>query len=804
MIIRVEVWFRWLRRSLSRSHWFTKLLRLPVSKGSGIRSGLIMIQIDGLSQPQLQQALKRGKMPFLQRLLKREHYKLQAHYSGLPATTPAVQAELFYGIKTAVPAFSFRDHQSGEIVRMLQPDAAAKVEQRLQQQSEAALLKGGSAYSDIYTGGAAESHFCSATMGWGAALRAANPLVLLGLFVSNLYSALRIVGLFFLELGLAIVDFCRGLIKGQDFFSELKFIPARVAVSIVLRELCVIGGKMDIARGLPVVHLNLLGYDEQSHRRGPSSLFAHWTLKGIDDSIARLWRAAHRSQWRSYQVWIYSDHGQAKVTPYHLLQGYPLQQAVDQSFEKLTSRSTVNKRKVTASVQTQRARLLGGKNLQQWFSVTNGHDPLAPDNGIKVAAQGPVGHIYVKAPLPDSERRLLAAELATSHKVPLVLTVAGPDRVLAATAEGNFYLPDDKAAIFGADHPFLDAVSEDTVRLCQHPDAGDLVIMGWRKGVKAQSFANENGAHAGATPAETHGFALLPEDLALANTTYGYLRPSDIYHAALQQLGRAETKPAGRVAGSTERCDLLRVMTYNVHSCIGLDGKLDVGRIARVIALANPDVVVLQELDVGRGRTEGLDQAQLIAKQLEMEFHFHPAMHLEEEKYGDAILTHLPLTLVKAGALPGLADKPKLEPRGAIWATVELHGQQINIINTHLGLQPRERLAQIDALLSEQWLGHPDCKGPVIFCGDLNAQPGSEVCRRLGLNLTDAQTLLEGHRPRGTFPSRFAAIRIDHIYVSEAVEVTAVEIPGSLQAKMASDHLPLLVELAIPRPPATA
>ncbi len=800
MISRVEVWFRWVRRSLSRSHWLTRLLQLPVSQGSGVRPGLIMIQIDGLSQPQLEQALQRGRMPFLRRLLQREHYKLRVHYSGLPATTPAVQAELFYGVKTAVPAFSFRDKQTGEMVRMLQPDTAAKVEASLNEQSAEPLLKDGSAYSNIYTGGAAESHFCAASMGWGAAFRAANPLVLLVLILSNLYSVIRTIGLFLLELGLALVDFCRGMIKGQDFFSELKFIPARVAVSIVLRELCVIGGKIDISRGVPVLHINLLGYDEQSHRRGPSSLFAHWTLKGIDDSIARLWRASHRSQWRSYQLWLYSDHGQAKVTPYHQLLGYPLQQAVAQSFAKLTSQPAGLRYRVTGSVQTQRARLLGGSKVQRMVPVRDNDDNTAVDNDIQVAAQGPVGHIYSGAPLNEADSRFIATELAVGHKVPLVLAVEGLDRLRATTAEGDFYLPADKATIFGADHPFLESISEDILRLCQHANAGDLVIMGWCKGVAAQSFADENGAHAGATPDETHGFALLPEDVTVTTAQHRYLRPTDIYHAALQYLGRAPRPSAVRAVGPQPHSDSLRVMTYNVHSCIGLDGKVDVERIARVIAQASPDVVVLQELDVGRDRSLGLDQAQLIARYLEMEFHFHPAMHLEEEKYGDAILTHLPLKLIKAGSLPGLADKPKLEPRGAIWATVELQGQQINIINTHLGLQPRERLAQIDALLAAEWLGHPDCKGPVVFCGDLNAQPASEVCRRIGRTMTDAQTLLDGHRPRGTFPSRFAAIRIDHIYVSQGVEVSAVEIPGSTQAKIASDHLPLLIQLAISRP----
>jgi endonuclease/exonuclease/phosphatase family metal-dependent hydrolase len=82
-----------------------------------------------------------------------------------------------------------------------------------------------------------------------------------------------------------------------------------------------------------------------------------------------------------------------------------------------------------------------------------------------------------------------------------------------------------------------------------------------------------------------------------------------------------------------------------------------------------------------------------------MEFHFHPTLHLEEERYGDAILTHLPQRLVKAGALPGLAGKPHLEPRGALWVTIELHGKEIQIINTHLGLFPRERMAKREAVL---------------------------------------------------------------------------------------------------------
>ena len=77
-----------------------------------------------------------------------------------------------------------------------------------------------------------------------------------------------------------------------------------------------------------------------------------------------------------------------------------------------------------------------------------------------------------------------------------------------------------------------------------------------------------------------------------------------------------------------------RLLTYNVHRCVGVDRQLDVGRIAAVIAEHAPDVVCLQELDVGRARTGHVDQAEAIADSLAMTFHFHAAMKVESEQYG--------------------------------------------------------------------------------------------------------------------------------------------------------------------------
>jgi endonuclease/exonuclease/phosphatase family metal-dependent hydrolase len=358
-------------------------------------------------------------------------------------------------------------------------------------------------------------------------------------------------------------------------------------------------------------------------------------------------------------------------------------------------------------------------------------------------------------------------------------------------------LPLQNAEILGTDHPFLEETTRDLIALCHHRDAGDFILCGWRAGVTPCSFAIENGAHGGAGPEETSAFALLPGDIPLPVAGNTCLRAVDLRHAALHFLGRTEHKAPKRQKRS-DTAGILRVMTYNVHSCIGMDGKLAPERIARVIAHYAPDVVALQELDVGRARTEGMDQAHLIARYLEMDFHFHPAMHIEEERYGDAILTHLPMRLVKAGALPGLPDKPWLEPRGALWVAIKLDGIEHQVMNTHLGLLPRERRVQAEALLGPDWLGHPECRGPVVLCGDFNALPSSPVCRRLRTRLHDAQIELDNHRPRRTFSGRFPMARIDHVFVDPATDVLDIEVPDTELARVASDHLPLIAELRFP------
>jgi endonuclease/exonuclease/phosphatase family metal-dependent hydrolase len=239
---------------------------------------------------------------------------------------------------------------------------------------------------------------------------------------------------------------------------------------------------------------------------------------------------------------------------------------------------------------------------------------------------------------------------------------------------------------------------------------------------------------------------------------------------------------------------VVRLLTYNVHRCVGVDGRLDVARVAEVIAAQSPDIVALQEVDVGRARTGGVDQAAHLAQRLGMAFHFHANVKVESELYGDALLTVRPERLVKAGPLPGDPRFPRLEPRGALWVAVDIDGAELQVINTHLGLIPREQRAQASALAGPEWLHDERRVDPLVLVGDFNATPLAAAYRVLASSLTDARRLAPFARALPTFPSRMPILAIDHVFVSAGIRIQSVRTALDPLTRIASDHVPLVVD----------
>jgi endonuclease/exonuclease/phosphatase family metal-dependent hydrolase/glycosyltransferase involved in cell wall biosynthesis len=789
-------WLLRLRRWLSQWEWTVGLLGLSKSEEANTEPGLVMIQIDGFSLKEFKSTLEKGEMPFLSSLLNKEGYQTHPLFAGLPSSTPSVQGELFYGVKQIVPAFSFWDPPSSKIFRLFDGEDAIEIERRLAAHHNPPLLEGGSSYSNVYRGGAKEAHFCASVLGWQHLWKDVNPFNFCLFVLTHFMKFLRILFLMALEFLLSIIDFLYGLFKKQNFKKELTFIPLRVSICILLRELITLGAKIDIARGLPIIHMNFLGYDEQAHHRGPSSFLAHWSLKGIDNAIKKIYHKALRSSRRNYDVWIYSDHGQEEVISYPMKYGRPVQEAITEVFKDLNPKANVYSQQEQRGIQAQRVQYMGVRWFKKFLPIDDLVRDLAEEK-IIVTTIGPTGNIYIHEKLSDGQKRQFAQELVRTAKIPIVVTPEGEDKARVWNAQGEFLLPDDGEKVFDESHPFYRQVIDDLIRLCRHPAGGTFTFLGWQKNGPLISFPIERGAHGGVGPLETQGFTLLPSDIVKAKERRPYLRPIDLRQLALRFLNRHELPPEFPfiLTPPFKKPETIRIMTYNVHSCIGMDGKISVERIARVIGRHEPDIVALQELDLQRPRTKGIDQPHRIAKQLEMLYHFHPLIRVAEEQYGTAILSRYPMELIRAGRLPSLFKNPRWEARGVIWTAISIGDIELQFINTHLSFFPPEGVKQAKTLLGKEWIGHSACAKPLVLCGDFNALPNSFLCRQMKGPLCDAVSSAEKVSSKATWFSHYPVGRLDHVFLSPGIKVKNVEVSRTGMDKIASDHLPLIVDI---------
>lgn len=231
-------------------------------------------------------------------------------------------------------------------------------------------------------------------------------------------------------------------------------------------------------------------------------------------------------------------------------------------------------------------------------------------------------------------------------------------------------------------------------------------------------------------------------------------------------------------------------MTYNVHGCVGMDLRRSEKRVAEVIASFQPDIVGLQELDLGRKRSGGVDQAGLIALELGFDRIFHPALIRNEEHYGDAILSRWPMTRRLVGELPSQKAFPFPETRGALWVEIQTPFGRVHVINTHFGIGTGERIEQAEALIGAEWIGAVPEEEPLIVLGDFNSLPSSRPYRILTSILRDASRV-HGRRKRPTFPTFLPMLPLDHIFVNMSCRVHGVAVGVGRAARLASDHYPL-------------
>jgi endonuclease/exonuclease/phosphatase family metal-dependent hydrolase len=251
------------------------------------------------------------------------------------------------------------------------------------------------------------------------------------------------------------------------------------------------------------------------------------------------------------------------------------------------------------------------------------------------------------------------------------------------------------------------------------------------------------------------------------------LMPHDA--AAARQLVIAADLPA------------LKVATYNIHTCVGIDRRHDPARIAAVLREIDADIVSLQEVDAKSRFGRQFDQWAFLAAATGRNMVPSGASRQHRGRFGNAILSRFPALSVRSIDL----SIGGYEPRSAIDVDLLVGDRVLRVVGTHFGLRAGERQLQANRLLAalaEPLPAHRPRAAAILVMGDLNewrGQGGSirALDRRLGESLL----------PR-SFPSWLPVLPLDRIYAGEPAALRDVAVYRSPLARVASDHLPVVAE----------
>jgi endonuclease/exonuclease/phosphatase family metal-dependent hydrolase len=217
------------------------------------------------------------------------------------------------------------------------------------------------------------------------------------------------------------------------------------------------------------------------------------------------------------------------------------------------------------------------------------------------------------------------------------------------------------------------------------------------------------------------------------------------------------------------------VASYNIHKAEGLDRRVDLARIARVLSEIDADLIGVQEIYE--------PQAEALAAELRMGMAMGVTRRLGNVPYGNAIFTRFAVNGSHAFDL----TRPPREPRGGLRLDTMVGERPLHLFNVHFGLKIRERAEQVEVLVQEQ-VFRRDLPGSRVVIGDLNEWFPGAVGRTL-------RRELHGPRIRRTHPAPLPIFPLDRIYWDREIEADGFRVHRSRLARVASDHLPVVARL---------
>ena len=245
----------------------------------------------------------------------------------------------------------------------------------------------------------------------------------------------------------------------------------------------------------------------------------------------------------------------------------------------------------------------------------------------------------------------------------------------------------------------------------------------------------------------------------------------------------------------------LRVISYNIHRAIGLDRRFQPDRITKILLDHDADIVLLQEVDRGAPRSKQMDMAKSFAEELGYK-HYAAGYNVSLRKgyYGNATLSRYPIVRERNIDLTVGENKR----RGCQHTTIQVdHSgvhRAVEVFNLHLGLSPLERQRQAGILMRTKEFSSVDSSAACIVGGDFN-----DWLSRLralfveGMSMrcaTDHETRYRT-RPIKTYPSLSPRGGLDRIYYRGGLRLINAISCRHRVAKVASDHLPIIVDFQL-------
>jgi hypothetical protein len=506
--------------------------------GDGDRRGFVIVQIDGLAYDYLVEAIARGVVPRLRRLLKTGRYRLSQWRCGLPSTTPSVQAGLMFGDAFDIPGFRWYEKDKGWSMVCKLPRGARTLQTRISA-ARPGILRGGSSYVSLLDGEASLSLLTLGSLANGRFLENVKGVGFLLLF---LLSPLRVARVGILSVWEYLQDLFKRLIAlfVPGYYESLRFISPflNVIINVLFRELQTFSSYLDIHRGTPAIYTNYYGYDETAHHFGPNSPQAWRTLRGIDRDIGRLERLARRAERRQYDFYIMSDHGQTPSISFQRLYEVSLGQFIIQHIENATSIDERNTGEQTSETQAQillaelrdieaRLRPAGARLLRATRHFVDKRAPLYDEaewdmsrrNDVVVRNSGSLAHVYFNVnprALDLSDIVLLYPRLLGSllEHGGIGWIVGRQGSQVVVMDQGGTLTLGRLEHVEGRD-PLADLAepgyaARQLLKLARYPHSGDLILLGaWRDG-QVVAFEDQVSSHGGLGGAQDYPFIIYP------------------------------------------------------------------------------------------------------------------------------------------------------------------------------------------------------------------------------------------------------------------------------------------------------